>query len=363
MKRSHIRLAAAAAVVLAAVSVPQRAEAAGGCNCGAIQNMISSAVDNINGRIDLMENSIVEMLKQGFASVVGTIAKQTQAEEGLNDALIASNREDLKVQARAQAESWRFQDTADACYPATAKAAMLPGRQVIGSFDTQAGAARRAWTSGDVASATGGARVEPMEFRNQTRERYGRSADPQVRNFDVDGRAISASTGTYTQAQIPAAEAYMRNIIDPLPARKPSEDDIKVDRAIGPAYDSYVARVNVANEAMRPLLALRAPTMALGSWANGAVGGRKDGTPYPNEISWRDVIDVEVDRRMSIDWEAKMAAAPDAAIIREVNRQMSIANAIAWQSYQRLESLAAIAATQVAREVEKDAPVPKQVGQ
>lgn len=337
---------------------PISSAAADGCNCGAIQSMINSATTSINGRIDLMENSLVEMLKQGFASVVGTVAKQTKAMEGLTDAQIASNREDIKVRARAEAESWRFQDTADACYPATAKAAMAPGRRVIGSFDTQSATNRRSWTSGDMTSATGGARAEAVDFRAQTRARYGRSSDLQVKDFDVDGRAISPATGTYSQAQIPAAEAYLRNIIDPSPARKPTDEEIARDKSIGPAYDAYVARMNVANEAVRPLLALRAPTMALGGWANGAVGQRKDGTPYPNEISWRDVMDVEVERRNSVDWEARMAAAPDTAIIREVNRQLAISNSIAWQVYQRLESLVAIGAVQIAREVEKDAPIP-----
>ncbi|MGL1733441.1 hypothetical protein ACSTHK_23485, partial [Vibrio parahaemolyticus] len=77
------------------------------------------------------------------------------------------------------------------------------------------------------------------------------------------------------------------------------------------------------------------------------------GLPVQQNGSLMQVMQIEAERRLSdVNWHGQMAAAPPAAVEREVADELALLLYIEFQSYKLAQQHATISATQLAQSVE-----------
>jgi len=172
------------------------------------------------------------------------------------------------------------------------------------------------------------------------------AVEQSLQNADVRADA-TLNTSSYTPDQIVAARAFVNNVANPIPTQnipKQWENTVQGKSFIAGQYIEQ-ARASVAANSLNAAIADRTPIQGLGS---SALLNKAD-------VSQMELMESQVRGRFeSKDWYAMIAGFSLENLLREANKMQALKLWMDLKSYQQMERVETVLATQLAVEVKRD---------
>lgn len=328
------------------------AEAAKGAT-GAGMAVVSSITEAATVVTQWMER-LNSTIASGFGKVMAEIQRQTAALRTIEQGNVAVQTQLFMERARAEAQV-RYEPSPRQCFEASGGAGAWVAsagsaqtlRALNGSF------ARRTLFTPNTVAAVGKIYDDHVDkYCSQQDADLGRCsqpADPVMQNADVRADA-TLNTSSYTPEQIAAAQAFVSNVVNPIPTQNIPRDWEKTAQGKSFVAGQYIeqARASVAANSLNAAIAARTPVQGLGS---AAMLNKAD-------VSELELMESQVRGRFeSPAWYKMIAGFSLENLMREVVKINALRARAELDNYRQMERVEAVLATQLAITVQQDAEI------
>lgn len=315
-----------------------------------VSQAISSSTQLLVGWLERLNLTI----EAGFGKLYAEIAKQTAAMRTFAQGSAAVQSQLYMEKARADAQT-RYEPSPRQCYEAAGGAgvgvAQAGAAQALRSFNTDF--AKRTLFTPNTSAAVGKLYDDHVNKYCSQQDadlgRCSRPVDPSMQNADVRADA-TLNTSSYTPDQITAAQAFVSNVVNPIPTQNIPKNWESTSHGKTFVAGQYIeqARASVAANSLNAAVAERTPIQGLGS---SAMLNKAD-------VSRLELIESQVRGRFeSPAWYKMIAGLGMENMMREVVKIMALQTSMDFDRYKKTERIEAVLATQLAISVEQDSAV------
>lgn len=290
-------------------------------------------------------------ISTGFGKLYGEIAKQTASMKTFEQGNAAVQAQLLMEKARADAQV-KYELSPRTCYETAggAAATVAAGEVKQTANELNRDFAKRTMFTPNTSAAVGKAYDDHVSKYCSQQDvdlgRCSRPADPTLQNADVRADA-TLNTTSYTPEQVAAARAFVANVANPVPTQNIPKDWEKSDQGKMFIAGQYIeqARASVAAHSLNAAVAARTPIPGLGS---AALMNKAD-------ISELELMESQVRGRFeSQGWYKMIAGFSLENLLREANKMQALKLWMDLKSYQQMERIETVLATQLAVDVKRD---------
>ena len=185
----------------------------------------------------------------------------------------------------------------------------------------------------------------------------GLCASTNVATADADQRFSSLfGSGTYAnQTAVTTAKDYAINLIEPVAPAALRGDQLNsiVGQDAAIQRRSYNAKMSLAQNVIDNIIGMQSPSVPLTAQQQAFL--TEIGIPQETTGSWLQVLQINAESRVSdINWNAELQSMPPAAVEREVALELALNNYLQFQIFKIDLQNAALAATNLAQNVQHD---------
>ena len=185
----------------------------------------------------------------------------------------------------------------------------------------------------------------------------GLCASTNVATADADQRFSSLfGSGTYAnQTAVTTAKDYAINLIEPVAPAALRGDQLNsiVGQDAAIQRRSYNAKMSLAQNVIDNIIGMQSPSVPLTAQQQAFL--TEIGIPQETTGSWFQVLQINAESRVSdINWNAELQSMPPAAVEREVALELALNNYLQFQIFKIDLQNAALAATNLAQNVQHD---------
>lgn len=312
-----------------------------------LARMISKSAEDIS--LWLVQLNLT--ISNGFGKLYGEIAKQTASMRTFEQGNIAVQSQLLMSEAAADAQT-KYELSPRACFETSGglAAGMAAGEVKQTINDLNRDFARRTLFTPNTSAAVGKIYDDHVSKYCSQQDadlgRCSRAVDPTLQNADVRADA-TLNTASYTPDQLAAARAFVSNVANPVPTQNIPKDWEKTDQGKMFIAGQYVeqGRASVAANSLNAAVAARIPIQGLGSAAM---------MNKPN-MSELELMESQVRGRFeSPAWYQMIAGFSLENLFRELVKTRALSSSIDLKSYQQMERVETVLATQLAITVRQD---------
>ena len=318
----------------------------------------TAAGSAVSASIGTAASLIIEQLVQinltisnGFGKLYGEIAKQTASMRTFEQGNAAVQSQLLMEKARADAQV-KYELSPRTCFETAggSAAAVAAGevKQTINELNRDF--AKRTLFTPNTSAAVGKIYDDHVSKYCSQQDvdlgRCSRAVDPTLQNADVRADA-TLNTASYTPEQIVAARAFVSNVANPVPTQNIPKDWEKSDQGKMFIAGQYIeqARASVAANSLNAAIAARTPIQGLGS---AAMMNKPD-------MSELELMESQVRGRFeSRPWYQMIAGFSLENLLREANKMQALKLWMDLKSYQQMERIETVLATQLSMDVKRD---------
>lgn len=323
------------------------AAAAGAETAGA---MVAGAIESSKLVVVAWLERLNTTIAAGFGKVMAEIQRQTAAMRTMEEGNAAVLSQLHMERARAEAAT-RYEPSPRLCYEASGGAAS----SVAGAGVDQAwralndkAASRTLFTANTSAAVAKLYDEHASKYCSQQDADLGRcsAVDPQMQNADVRADA-ALNTSSYTPEQIAAAQAFVGNVVNPIPTQNIPREWEKTPHGKTFIAGQYIeqARGSVAANSLNAAIAARTPVQGLGT---AAMLNKAD-------VSELELMESQVRGRFeSPAWYKMIAGFSLENLQREIVKIRALQARMDLAEYRRMERIEAVLATQLAISVKQD---------
>lgn len=308
---------------------------------------ISSSTQVLVGWLEHLNLTI----EAGFGKLYAEIEKQTAAMRTFAQGNAAVQSQLYMEKTRAEAQL-RFEPSPRNCFEAAggtgSGVASAGAAQALRSFNTDF--AKRTLFTPNTSAAVGKIYDDHViKYCSQQDVELGRCpspVDPYMQNADVRADA-TLNTSSYTQDQVAAAQAFVNNVVNPIPTQNIPKNWESTSQGKTFVAGQYIeqARASVAANSLNAAVAERTPIHGLGS----AVMLNKA------DVSRLELMESQVRGRFESPlWYKMIAGFGMENLLREVVKIRAMQAQMDLDNYKRNERIEAVLATQLAISVEAD---------
>ncbi|MHB1620538.1 MAG: hypothetical protein ACYCTY_11260 [Sulfuricella sp.] len=314
---------------------------------GEIVRVISSSTDTII----LWFTRINMTIETGFGKLFGEIEKQTAAMRTFAQGNAAVQAQLHMEKARADAQT-RYAPSPRQCYEASSGAsAGVANAGVARSLRTlNSNSTSRTLFTPNTSAVIGKIYDDHVDKYCSQQDvdlgRCSRAADPAMQNADVRAD-VTLNTSSYTPEQIAAAQAFVNNVVNPMPTQNIPKNWESTSQGKTFIAGQYIeqARASVAANSLNAAIAARTPIAGLGT---SAMLNKAD-------VSSLELIESLVRGRFeSTDWYKMIAGFSLENLFREANKMQALRLRVDLDNYKQNERIETLLATQLAIAVEQD---------
>lgn len=324
------------------------AAAAGATAAGsAVSAAIGAATSALVGWLERLNTTI----STGFGRLTAEIEKQTASMRTFEQGNAAVQSQLFMEKARADAQV-KYELSPRVCFETAggASAAVAAGEVRETLNDLNRDFAQRTMFTPNTSAAVGKLYDDHISKYCSQQDvdlgRCSRAADPTLQNADV--RADSTlNTSSYTPDQIVAARAFVNNVANPMPTQNIPKSWESTPQGKTFVAGQYIeqARASVAANSLNAAVARRIPIQGLGS---SAMLNKPD-------VSEMELMESQVRGRFeSPAWYTMIASLSLENLLREANKMQALKLWMDLKSYQQMERVEAVLATQLAVDVKRD---------
>ena len=312
-----------------------------------VSNVISKSAEEMIlwlGQLNLTIGS-------GFGKLYGEIHKQTASMRTFEQGNAAVQSQLFMEKARADAQT-RYAISPRTCFEAAggvgagvASAAVVQTLQTLNS-----NSASRTLFTANTSAAVGRIYDNHIDKYCSQQDadlgRCSRPVDPTLQNADVRADA-TLNTSSYTPDQIAAAQAFVNNVVNPVPTQNIPKSWEKTDQGKMFIAGQYIeqARASVAANSLNAAITARIPIQGLGS---ATMLDRVD-------VSEMELMESQVRGRFeSQAWYKMIAGFSLENLFREVVKIQALQSRTALNNYRQNERIEALLATQLAISIKQD---------
>lgn len=324
------------------------AAAAGATAAGsAVSASIAAAATAIVGQIQALNVTITN----GFGKLYGEISKQTASMRTFEQGNVAVQSQMYMEKARADAQT-KYEVSPRTCFEtAGGSAATVASGEVKQTIsDLNRDFANRTLFTPNTSAAVGKIYDDHVSKYCSQQDadlgRCSRPVDPTLQNADVRADA-TLNTTSYTPEQLAASRAFVANVANPVPTQNIPKNWEKSDQGKMFIAGQYIeqARASVAANSLNAAIAARTPVPGLGS---AALMNKAD-------VSELELMESQVRGRFeSQQWYRMIAGFSLENLLREVNKMQALKLWMDLKSYQQMERIETVLATQLAMDVKRD---------
>lgn len=312
-----------------------------------VSQSIASAAQTLAGWLQHLDLTI----STGFGRLTAEIAKQTAAMRSFAQGNAAVQSQLYMEKARADAQT-RYEPSPRQCFEAAGGAgvgvAQAGAAQALRTMNSSF--ASRTLFTPNTSAAVGKIYDDHISKYCSQQDvdlgRCSRPVDPSMQNADV--RADSTlNTSSYTSDQIAAAQAFVNNVVNPMPTQNIPKNWESTSQGKTFVAGQYIeqARASVAANSLNASIAERTPIQGLGS---AAMLNKAD-------VSEMELIESQVRGRFeSPAWYKMIASLSLENMMREVVKIRALQAQMDLNNYRRNERIEALLATNLAISVEQD---------
>lgn len=313
----------------------------------AVARMISQSAENIS--LWLVQLNLT--ISNGFGKLYGEIAKQTASIRAFEQGKIAVQAKQHMGEAAADAQT-KYELSPRACFETSGglAAGMAAGEVKQTANELNRDFAKRTMFTPNTSAAVGKIYDDHVSKYCSQQDadlgRCSRPVDPAMQNADVRADA-TLNTTSYTPEQVTAARAFVANVANPVPTQNIPKDWEKTDQGKMFIAGQYVeqARASVVANSLNAAVAARTPIQGLGSAAM---------MNKPN-MSELELMEIQVRGRFeSPAWYQMIAGFSLENLFRELVKTRALSSSIDLKSYQQMERVETVLATQLAITVRQD---------
>lgn len=347
-------LAASIATALLVGSSPARAccgdgaiAAAGATAAGMA---VSAAVATGSWTIVAWLERLNATISVGFGKVMAEIQRQTAALRVMEEGNAAVAAQLFMEKARADA-AVKYELSPRVCFETAggASATVAAGEVRETMNDLNRDFAKRTMFTANTSAVIGKMYDEhASKYCSQQDADLGRCAavDPRLQNADVRADSM-LNTPSYTTDQMSAARAFVANVANPVPTQNIPKDWEKTSQGKMFVAGQYIeqARASVAANSLNAAVAARTPIKGLGS---SALLNKAD-------VSELELMESQVRGRFeSPNWYKMIAGFSAENLLRESSKMQALKLWMDLKSYQQMERVETVLATQLAMDVKRD---------
>lgn len=290
-------------------------------------------------------------ISNGFGKLYGEIAKQTASMRTFEQGNAAVQTQLLMEKARADAQM-KYELSPRTCFETAggAAAAVAAGEVKQTANELNRDFAKRTMFTPNTSAAVGKIYDDHVDKYCSQQDadmgRCSRPVNPSMQNADVRADA-TLNTTSYTPEQIVAARAFVSNVANPVPTQNIPKDWEKSDQGKMFIAGQYIeqARASVAANSLNAAVAARTPIQGLGS---ASMMNKAD-------VSELELMESQVRGRFeSPAWYQMIAGFSLENLFRELVKIRALSSSIDLKSYQQMERVETVLATQLAITVRQD---------
>lgn len=347
-------LAASVAAALTMGTAPARAccgdgaaAAAGATAAGAA---VSAAIATATTTIVLWLERLNMTIASGFGKVMAEIQRQTAAIRTMEEGNAAVQSQLFMEKARAEAQV-KYELSPRVCFEtaggSSATVAAGEVRETLNDLNRDF-AKRTLFTPNTSAAVAKLYDDHAAKYCSQQDADLGRcsAVDPKLQNADVRAD-VMLNTSSYSPQQIEAARAFVANVANPMPTQNIPKDWEKTAQGKMFVAGQLIeqGRASVAANSLNTAIAARTPIQGLGS---SAMLNKAD-------VSELELMESQVRGRFeSPAWYKMIAGFSLENLLREANKMQALKLWMDLKSYQQMERVETVLATQLAMDVKRD---------
>jgi hypothetical protein len=322
--------------------------AAGASSAGAA---VSAAVATATTTIVTWMERINMTIANGFGKLYGEMAKQTAQQRVFEQGVIAAQTQMYMEKARAEAAT-KYELSPRVCFETAGgiagSAATAESQQNLNDLNRDF-SKRTLFTPNTAAAVSKIYDDHVNKYCSQQDAQLGRCSNPvdsTMQNADVRADAMLNSS-SYTPDQIDAARALVGNLANPIPTQNIPKDWEKTPQGKAFVAGQYIeqARASVAANSLNRAIAMRTPVSGLGT---SAMLNKAD-------VSELELMESQVRGRFeSPGWYKMIAGFSAENLLREMNKMQAFKLWVDHKSFQQMERVETILATQLAMDVKRD---------
>jgi len=289
-------------------------------------------------------------IASGFGKVMAEIQRQTASIRTMEEGNAAVQSQLFMEKARAEAQV-KYELSPRVCFEtAGGSSATVAAGEVRETLnDLNRDFAKRTMFTANTSAAVGKLYDDhASKYCSQQDADLGRcsAVDPKLQNADVRADA-ALNTTSYTPQQVDAARAFVNNVANPMPTQNIPKDWEKTPQGKVFVAGQYIeqARASVAANSLNAAIAARTPIQGLGS---SAMLNKAD-------VSEQELMESQVRGRFeSPVWYKMIAGFSLENLMRETNKMQALKLWMDLKSYQQMERVEVVLATQLAMDVKRD---------
>jgi hypothetical protein len=322
--------------------------AAGAVKAGDL--MAQAIASSANAIATLLEHLNLT-IEAGFGRLYAEIEKQTAAMRTFAQGNAAVQSQMYMEKARADAQT-RYEPSPRQCYEAVggAGAGIAGAGAAQASRNYNASFASRTLFTPNTSAAVGKIYDDHVDKYCSQQDadlgRCSRPVDPSMQNADVRADA-TFNTSSYTPDQIAAAQAFVNNVVNPMPTQNIPRNWETTSQGKTFVAGQYIeqARASVAANSLNAAVAARTPIQGLGT---AAMLNKAD-------VSEQELIESQVRGRFeSPAWYKMVAGLSMENMLREVVKIRALQAWMDLKNYRQNERIESVLATQLSISVELD---------
>lgn len=336
---------------------PQKAEACCGDGVIAAQgataagSAVSSAVSTATSTMVAWLQKIDSSIQQGFGTLTREVNKQTAQQKVMMEGAIAAQNQLYMEKVRADATN-KYELSPRSCYEAASGAAIAQSgasvRKTAGDLN-KASADQTLYTPSSAAVVTRLYDQHVAKYCSKEEAAQGRCSLPS--DADLQGADIRVDTllgnSSLTPAYLEASQAMIAKVINPIPTQNIPKEWEGTAQGKGFIAGQYIeqARTSVSANSFNQAVAMRKPVAGLGA---AAMVDKAD-------ISQMELMETLVKGRFqSPDWYTMISGFSTENLLREQNKMQAFKLWMDLQSFQQMERVEALLATDLALNVKTD---------
>lgn len=312
---------------------------------------IVRAISSSTDALILWLTRINTTIETGFGKLFAEIEKQTAAMRTFAQGNTAVQAQLHIEKARADAQT-RYEPSPRQCYEASSGAgagvASAGMERTLRTLNSDS--ANRTLFTPNTSAVIGKIYDDHVDkYCSQQDADLGRCArpvDPAMQNADVRAD-VTLNTSSYTPGQIAAAQAFVNNVVNPMPTQNIPQKWETTSQGKAFVAGQYIeqARASVAANSLNAAVAARTPIAGLGS---AAMLNKAD-------VSELELMESQVRGRFeSPVWYKMIAGFSMENLFREVNKMQALRLRMDLDNYKQNERIETLLATQLAIAVELD---------
>lgn len=312
---------------------------------------VSAAVATATTTIVTWMERINMTIASGFGKLYGEISKQTAQQRVFEQGMIAAQTQMYMEKARADADT-KYELSPRVCFET---AGGMAGSVASGEAQQNLNDLNRDFSKRTLFTPNTAAAISKIyddhvsKYCSQQDAQLGRCSgpvDPSMQNADVRADAM-LNTSSYSPAQIDAARALVSNIANPIPTQNIPKNWEKTPQGKAFVAGQYIeqSRASVAANSLNRAIAMRTPVAGLGS---SAMLNKAD-------VSELELMESQVRGRFeSPGWYKMLAGFSIENLLREMNKMQAFKIWMDHKSFQQMERVETVLATQLAMDVKRD---------